>query len=66
MLPEKKNNQSVPARRLRKPNALKHGAYSSVELLPWEDPDAFQELRRAIWQEWRPKAQSKLIVRKPS
>ncbi|WP_338699179.1 MULTISPECIES: hypothetical protein [unclassified Bradyrhizobium] len=54
MLPEKKNNQSVPARRLRKPNALKHGAYSSVQLLPWEDPDAFQELRRAIWQEWRP------------
>ncbi|MGF6313424.1 hypothetical protein ABIB82_007576 [Bradyrhizobium sp. i1.8.4] len=54
MLPEKKNNESVPARRPRKPNALKHGAYSSVELLPWEDPDAFQELSRAIWQEWRP------------
>ncbi|MGY3483128.1 hypothetical protein ACVW1C_001011 [Bradyrhizobium sp. USDA 4011] len=58
MLPEKKNNVRVPAKRLRKPNALKHGAYSSIELLPWEDPDAFEELRRAIWEEWRPEGPS--------
>ncbi|MHC2463500.1 hypothetical protein [Bradyrhizobium embrapense] len=58
MLPEKKNNVRVPAKRLRKPNALRHGAYSSIKLLPWEDPDAFEELRRAIWEEWRPEGPS--------
>ncbi|SEE51311.1 hypothetical protein [Bradyrhizobium erythrophlei] len=58
MVPEKKNKGSLPARRPRKPNALKHGAYSSIELLPWEDPDAFEGLRRAIWEEWGPEGPS--------
>ncbi|TWC07566.1 hypothetical protein FBZ93_101859 [Bradyrhizobium macuxiense] len=60
MVPERKNKASVPAKRSRKPNALKHGAYSTVELLPWEDPSAFDDLRRAIWEEWHPEGPSEI------
>ena len=41
-------------RRFRKPNALKHGAFSELELLPWEDADEYEELRRALFQEHQP------------
>ena len=52
MVPTKKGRP--PARRFRKPNALKHGAYSEIGLLPWEHPDEFQQLRREIWDELQP------------
>ena len=52
MVPTKKGRP--PARRFRKPNALKHGAYSEIGLLPWEHPDDFQQLRREIWDELQP------------
>jgi hypothetical protein len=41
-------------RRFRKPNALKHGAFSEVEFLPWEDPAEFEELRRGLIEEHQP------------
>lgn len=41
-------------RRFRKPNALKHGAFSNVELLPWEDADEFAQLRRDLFEEHQP------------
>jgi len=41
-------------RRFRKPNALRHGAFSGRELLPWEDKNVYEELRRALFEEHQP------------
>jgi hypothetical protein len=41
-------------RRFRKPNALKHGAFSGTELLPWEDANEFEELHRNLKEELDP------------
>jgi hypothetical protein len=41
-------------RRFRKPNALKHGAFSGTELLPWEDKNAYEELRRGLREQYEP------------
>jgi hypothetical protein len=41
-------------RRFRKPNALKHGAFSGLELLPWEDSGEYEELRRGLFEEHQP------------
>ncbi|MET4279147.1 MULTISPECIES: hypothetical protein [unclassified Bradyrhizobium] len=40
--------------RSRLPAALKHGAYASVELLPWEDPSALEQLEQALFEELDP------------
>jgi hypothetical protein len=39
---------------VRRPNALKHGAFSASELLPGEDPREFECLMNAVFAEWRP------------
>ena len=49
-VPEKKAKARLPARRFVKPNALKHGAFSAIEFLPWEDSDAFEQLRQESTQ----------------
>jgi hypothetical protein len=41
-------------RRFRKPNALKHGGFSRSELLPWEDVNEYEELRRGLKEEFEP------------
>ena len=41
-------------RRVRKPNALKHGAFSGIELLPWEDANEYEELHRRLKEEFDP------------
>ena len=41
-------------RRFRKPNAFKHGGFSSIELLPWEDVNEFEELHRGLKEEYEP------------
>jgi len=41
-------------RRYRKPNALKHGAFSGVELLPWEDVTEYEKLWQALLEELQP------------
>ena len=41
-------------RRFRKPNAQKHGAFSSNELLPWEDVNEYEELHRKLKDELDP------------
>ena len=33
-------------------NALKHGAFSEVLILPGEDPAAFEELKRRLFAEY--------------
>ncbi len=35
-------------------NALKHGAFSQIVLLPNEDPEEFEELYASLKQEWNP------------
>jgi len=38
----------------RRPNALKHGAYSRVALFPWEDETEYEKLERELREEWDP------------
>jgi hypothetical protein len=57
-LPKKQNKTSLPTWRFAKPNALKHGVFSSIQILPWEDPDAFEQLRRELWEEHKPEGPS--------
>jgi len=38
----------------RKPSAFKHGAFSKIILLPWEDPNEFEELRRDLYEYFQP------------
>jgi hypothetical protein len=35
-------------------NALKHGAFSTIIILPWEDPEEFLLLHTALIAEWNP------------
>lgn len=36
------------------PNAIKHGAFSSIDLLPWESAEEFAALRRALFDKYNP------------
>ena len=38
----------------RRPNALKHGAFSEIALLPWEDASEFENLRNGLIEEFQP------------
>lgn len=38
----------------RKPSALKHGAFSSIDLMPWESGDEFDRLRRGLIEKYCP------------
>src|ERR1700741_2068007 len=40
--------------RRRKPNALKHGGFSKVEVLPWEDAEEYQALLQGLIDENQP------------
>jgi hypothetical protein len=40
------------------PNALKHGAYSELVILPGEDPAAFETLKRSLFDEYKPSGPS--------
>lgn len=35
-------------------NALKHGAFAKMMILPWEDPQEFEKLHAALVEEWKP------------
>jgi hypothetical protein len=50
-----KGTAGMSERPFRKPNSLKHGGFSRTELLPWEDVNKFEELRRALREEFEPK-----------
>src|SRR4051812_10982137 len=36
------------------PNAIKHGAFSSIDPLPWESAEEFAALRRALFDKYNP------------
>ncbi|MBR0916135.1 hypothetical protein [Bradyrhizobium japonicum] len=36
------------------PNAMKHGAFSSIDLLPWESAEEFAALRRGLFEKYSP------------
>jgi hypothetical protein len=57
-LPKKRNKTNLIAKRFAKPPALKHGIYASIEILPWEDPNLFEELRNDLWEEHKPEGPS--------
>jgi hypothetical protein len=44
----------VTSRRSRLPAAFKHGTFASIELLPWEDPAAYEEVRQQLLEEFEP------------
>jgi hypothetical protein len=39
---------------LKQPNALKHGVFTLVAMLPGEDPKLFAALHAGLSQEWSP------------
>ena len=41
-------------------NALKHGAFTDVVILPGEDPKQLQELRAALHDEWNPEGPTEI------
>ena len=42
-------------KRYRKPNALKHGGFSRMELFPWENSAEFQRLHRDLVEQYHPR-----------
>ena len=50
------NDSAVPENSPQDPprNALKHGAFSKVLLLPWEDAAEFEALHQQLRDEWQP------------
>ncbi|MDN4988477.1 hypothetical protein QY049_35605 [Bradyrhizobium sp. WYCCWR 13022] len=50
----RKSSSAVTSGRTRLPAALKHGAFAKVELLPWEDPAAYEQLRQEFLEEFEP------------
>jgi hypothetical protein len=38
----------------KKPSALKHGGFSSTDVLPWESREEFDLLRRQLFEKYRP------------
>ena len=43
-----------------KKNALKHGAFTDVVILPGEDPNELKELRAALYEEWNPEGPTEI------
>lgn len=50
----RKSGPAKTSRRPRLPAAFKHGAFASVEMLPWEDPAAYEQLRQEFLEELEP------------
>ena len=46
--------RGIPHCPRKQPNALKHGVYTQVAILPGEDPRAFAALHSKVVEEWRP------------
>jgi hypothetical protein len=44
----------MTSRKLKRPNALKHGVFSATAILPGEDPKEFEELHSSLIEEWMP------------
>jgi hypothetical protein len=38
----------------KRPNALKHGVFANMTILPWEDLRSFQRLHASLIEEWMP------------
>ncbi|MDH2348695.1 hypothetical protein [Bradyrhizobium sp. SSUT77] len=49
-----KSASAVTSQRRRLPTALKHGAFAKIELLPWEDPAAYEQLHQQLSEEFEP------------
>jgi hypothetical protein len=52
------NDAAVQILQSKRPNAQKHGAFSTCPTIPGEDPHEFQELHSALIDEWRPSGPS--------
>lgn len=56
--PTKLRKSNQLSRRGGRGNGLKHGAFSSIQLLPWESPDDFEKLRQELFDEHKPEGAS--------
>jgi hypothetical protein len=54
MAKRKESHRAITRRAGRRPNALKHGAFSGSVILPGEDPREFEQLVNAVFAEWQP------------
>jgi hypothetical protein len=52
--------QEVIMTKCENKNALKHGAFAEVVILPDEDPNELKELRAALYDEWNPDGPSEI------
>src|SRR4051812_14326281 len=50
----KPGDKAAAQKRHRKPNALKHGAFSGIEVFPWKDPAALERLHLALIEQYQP------------
>jgi hypothetical protein len=48
------NNSVVSYRKLKRPNAQKHGVFATPVIIPGEDPSEFQALIAELLEEWQP------------
>lgn len=48
-------SRSNKPRNHRRPNALKHGVFSSAAFFPWENRAEFEALHKELIEEWKPK-----------
>lgn len=56
--PVKLGKSSQISKRGNRGNALKHGAFSAIQFLPWENPGDFEQLRQELWNEHKPEGPS--------
>lgn len=56
--PVKLGKSSQISKRGNRGNALKHGAFSAIQFLPWENPGDFEQLRQDLWAEHKPEGPS--------
>ncbi|MGY4509100.1 hypothetical protein [Bradyrhizobium sp. USDA 3650] len=47
--------QKEPAKRFRKPNAMKHGAFSAIDILPWENAEDFERICTELTDQYHPR-----------
>jgi hypothetical protein len=54
MMTREEKKVGIP-KRYRKPNALKHGGFSRMELFPWENSAEFERLHRDLIEQYHPR-----------
>lgn len=54
LIPRPRSGGSARKAISKRSNALKHGAFSSIDLFPWENAEEFETLRRGLFDKYNP------------